>query len=134
MYYPSRIRQLLDTGDIDSISEVTTYYRELYGVLSQQAQRQTERIRLHLKPLHDGILGDETLVRYLFEILRKQAGGKLQPEYTKRDDGYIEVRVAMPQLKLSESEAASLFTPSKDHLPYLLCRQIVRSAPPSKII
>ena len=126
MYYPSRIRQLLDTGDIDSISEVTTYYRELYGVLSQQAQRQTERIRLHLKPLHDGILGDETLVRYLFEILRKQAGGKLQPEYTKRDDGYIEVRVAMPQLKLSESEAASLFTPSKDHLPYLLCRQIVR--------
>lgn len=126
MYYPSRIQQLLDTGDMESLGEVTTYYRELYGVLSQQALRQTERTRLHLKPLHHSILGDETLVRYLFDILRKQAGAKLQPEYTPRDGGYIEVRVPMPQLKLTESQAADLFTPSKDHLPYLLCRQIVR--------
>ena len=126
MYYPSRIQQLLDTGDMESLSEVTTYYRELYGVLSQQAMRQTERTRLHLKPLHHNILGDETLVRYLFDILRKQAGTKLQPEYTPLDGGYIEVRVPMSQLKLTESQAAELFTPSKDHLPYLLCRQIVR--------
>ena len=126
MYYPSRIQQLLDTGDMESLSEVTTYYRELYGVLSQQALRQTERTRLHLKPLHDDILGDETLVRYLFDILRKLAGKKLQPDYTKREGGYVEVRVPMPELKLTEAEAADLFTPSKDHLPYLLCRQIVR--------
>ena len=126
MYYPSRIQQLLDNGDMESLSEVTTYYRELYGVLSEQALKQTERTRLHLKPLHDDILGDETLVRYLFDILRKQAGEKLKPTYEKRDGGYIEVRVPMPALKLSETEAAELFTPSKDHLPYLLCRQIVR--------
>ena len=126
MYYPSRIQQLLDTGDMESLSEVTNYYRELYGVLSQQALKQTERTRLHLKPLHDDILGDETLVRYLFDILRKIAGQKLQPEYTKREGGYVEVRVPMPALKLSETEAAELFTPSKDRLPLLLCRQIVR--------
>jgi cell division protein FtsL len=126
MYYPSRIQQLLDNGDMESLSEVTTYYRELYGVLSQQALRQTERTRLHLKPLHDDILGDETLVRYLFDILRKLAGSKLQPEYTKRERGYVEVRVPMPELKLNEAEAADLFTPTKDHLPYLLCRQIER--------
>ena len=126
MYYPSRIQQLLDGGDMESLSEVTNYYRELYGVLSQQALRQTERTRLHLKPLHHDILGDETLVRYLFDILRKQAGQKLQPEYTKREGGYVEVRVPMPALKLTETEAAELFTPSKDRLPYLLCRQIVR--------
>ena len=126
MYYPSRIQQLLDTGDMESLGEVTTYYRELYGVLSQQALRQTERTRLHLKPLHDDILGDETLVRYLFDILRKLAGRKMQPEYTKREGGYVVVRVPMPELKLTEAEAADLFTPSKDHLPYLLCRQIVR--------
>ena len=88
--------------------------------------KQTERTRLHLKPLHDDILGDETLVRYLFDILRKIAGQKLQPEYTKREGGYVEVRVPMPALKLSETEAAELFTPSKDRLPLLLCRQIVR--------
>ena len=126
MYYPSRIQQLLDGGDMESLSEVTNYYRELYGVLSQQALKQTERTRLHLKPLHDDILGDETLVRYLFDILRKIAGQKLQPEYTKREGGYVEVRVPMPALKLSETEAAELFTPSKDRLPLLLCRQIVR--------
>ena len=126
MYYPSRIQQLLDKGDMESLGEVTTYYRELYGVLSAQALKQTERTRLHLKPLHHDILGDETLVRYLFDILRKQAGQKLQPEYIKREGGYIEVSVPMPSLKLSETEAAELFTPSKEHLPYLLCRQIVR--------
>ena len=126
MYYPSRIQQLLDTGDMESLSEVTNYYRDLYGVLSQQAQKQTERTRLHLKPLHNDILGDENLVRYLFDILRKLAGEKLRPEYSKSQDGYVEVRVPMPALKLSETEAASLFTPSKDRLPYLLCRQIVR--------
>ena len=126
MYYPSRIQQLLDGGDMESLGEVATYYRELYGVLSEQALKQTERTRLHLKHLHHDILGDETLVRYLFDILRKIAGEKLKPEYTKRDDGYIEVRVPMPALKLSDKEAAELFTPSKDHLPYLLCRQIVR--------
>ena len=126
MYYPSRIQQLLDTGDIESLREVTNYYRELYGVLSQQAQKQTERTRLHVKPLHDGILGDETLVRYMFDILRKIAGQKLRPEYTKREGGYVEVRVPMPALNLSETEVVELFTPSKDRLPYLLCKQIVR--------
>ena len=75
MYYPSRIRQTLDSGDTESLSEVTSYYRELYGMLSQQAMRQVERTHLHLRPLSmEGvtILGDENLIRYLFEILRKQ--------------------------------------------------------------
>lgn len=126
MYYPSRIQQLLDNGDMESLGEVATYYRELYGVLSEQALKQTERTRLHLKHLHDDILGDENLVRYLFDILRKIAGEKLKPQCTKRTDGYVEVRVPLPALKITDKEAAELFTPSKEHLPYLLCRQIVR--------
>jgi len=32
----------------------------------------------------------------------------------------------MPQLKLTEEQARDLFNPSKEHIPYLLCRQIVR--------
>ena len=32
----------------------------------------------------------------------------------------------MPALKLTEQEAADLFTPSKENIPFLLCRQIVR--------
>ena len=127
MYYPSRIRQLLDAGEVVSLGEVTAYYRELYGVLSQQAMRQVERARLHLKSLDDGVLGDESLIRYLFEILRKHSGQKkLDPTYSLSDDLYVVVSVPMPGLTLTEQQAADLFTPSKENIPFLLCRQIVR--------
>ena len=127
MYYPSRIRQLLDADEVVSLGEVTSYYRELYGVLSQQAMRQVERARLHLKPLEGGVLGDESLIRYLFEILRKQSGQKkLELIYSQTDDQYVEVRVPMSALTLSEQQASELFTPSKENIPFLLCRQIVR--------
>ena len=127
MYYPSRIRQLLDAGEVVSLGEVTGYYRELYGVLSQQAMRQVERARLHLKPLEGGVLGDESLIRYLFEILRKHSEQKkLDLTYSQTDDQYVEVRVPMPGLTLTEQQAANLFTPSKENIPFLLCRQIVR--------
>ena len=125
MYYPSRICQLLDANEVVSLAEVTAYYRELYGLLSQQAMRQVERTRLHLKPLEGGVLGDESLIRYLYEILRKQSGQKkLDLSYTPTDDHYVEVRVPMPGLQLSNP--SDLFTPSKEHIPFLLCRQIVR--------
>ena len=127
MYYPSRIRQLLDAGDVEALGEVTRYYRELYGVLSSQAMRQVERATLHLKPLEGGVLGDETLIRYLYEILRRQNGQqRLDKQFTLRDDRYVEVRIPMPQLQLTPEQAADLFTPSKAHIPFLLCRQIVR--------
>ena len=127
MYYPSRINQLLDAGDMASLAEVATYYRELYGILSAQAMHQVAPTKLHLKPLHHGILGDENLVRYLFEILKKQSGEKHPDiQYLSQKDPYVEIHIPMPQLKLTETEARDLFTPSKDHLPYLLCRQIVR--------
>ena len=127
MYYPSRIRQLLDAGDVEALGEVTRYYRELYGVLSRQAMRQVERATLHLKPLEGGVLGDETLIRYLYEILRRQNGQqRLDKQFTPRDDRYVEVRIPMLQLRLTPEQAADLFMPSKAHIPFLLCRQIVR--------
>lgn len=127
MYYPSRITQLLDAGDMESLSEVTDYYRELYGILSQQATREAERIKLHLKSIGHQVLGDENLIRCLFEILRKQSGQKkLEKSYSQKDEQYVEVRIPMPQLRLSEKQARDLFTPSKEHIPYLICRQIVR--------
>ena len=127
MYYPSRICQLLDAHEVEALGEVTRYYRELYGVLSRQAMRQVERASLHLKPLEGDVLGDENLVRYLYEILRRQSGQQqLDKQFTRRDDRYVEVRIPMPQLKLTPEEATKLFTPSKAHIPFLLCRQIVR--------
>jgi len=124
MYYPSRIQQLLDQGDMESVSEVVSYYRELYGLLSQQAMNQVEGVRLHLQQLDNGILGDRNLIAFLFEILRKQGGaGKT---ISRKDDKYLEVTVPMPRMHLSDEEAQNLFNPQTDHIPYLLCRQIVR--------
>jgi signal transduction histidine kinase len=130
MYYPSRIRQTLDSGDTESLSEVTSYYRELYGMLSQQAMRQVERTHLHLRPLSmEGvtILGDENMIRYLFEILRKQSGEK-KPEiqFSQKNEKYVEVSVAMPGLDFSKEQPEDLFQPKREHIPFLICRQIVR--------
>ena len=129
MYYPSRIRQLIDSNETEALPEVVAYYRELYGLLSLQATRQTEHARLHLRRLPHDILGDAVLVDYLFELLRKQSGQKkLEVTYTPRPDGkYIDCIVPMPSLHLNEHQAATLFTASAvENIPYLLCRQIVR--------
>jgi signal transduction histidine kinase len=72
MYYPSRIRQLVDTGDVAPLGEVSRYYRELYSLLIQQAIAQVERIHLHIRPVSfrgHVLLCDENLLRYLFELL-----------------------------------------------------------------
>jgi signal transduction histidine kinase len=129
MYYPSRIRQLIDSSNTEALPEVVAYYRELYGLLSLQATRQTEPTRLHLTRLSHDILGDAVLVDYLFELLRKQSGQKkLDVSYTSRPDGkYVDCTVSMPALHLDEHQAATLFTASAvENIPYLLCRQIVR--------
>ena len=128
MYYPSRIRQLVDQGEEESLSEIVGYYRELYGMLSLQAMDQAERRNLHIRRLSNGILGDENLISYLFSILRKQGGGKEPSEVSFVHDGkYVEITMPMPNLHLSDDEAQTLFTPvSVQNIPYLLCRQIVR--------
>jgi len=127
MYYPSRIRQLLDTGDYRSLAEVADYYRELYGLFSAQAMSQVARSVLRLRPLDHEILGDEILVRHLFDILRRQNGQQMPAvDYSAHGDQYVDCRVRMDRLTLTAAEAATLFMPHTDHIPYLLCRQIVR--------
>ena len=123
MYYPSRIRQLTDSGDIQSIHEVAGYYRELYGILSEQATRQVERAQLHLKPVAMYgviVLGDENMLHYLFELLK----GEVTVE--AKDAQYLLFTVRCDGLHLTDDEAVNLFSPQEGHISYLLCRQIVR--------
>ena len=127
MYFPSRIRQLLLRGELEALPQVAGYYRELYGVLSGQLLRQTDEHRLHLVPLDHELLGDKTLIGMLFDTLRRQSGqSSLAAEYHPFDQHFVEVHIPMPQLRLTAAEAATLFEPSADHLPYMICRQIVR--------
>ena len=128
MYYPSRIQQLLDAGDSASLLEVTTYYRELYGMLSQQAMRQLEHIKLQLQPLDHEVLGDSEMIAYLFDILRRQSGQKtLDVEWQVADDNYVRATVQMPSLQLSDDDMLRLFMPqSEQNVHFLICREIVR--------
>ena len=128
MYYPSRIQQLLDADDSASLIEVTEYYRELYGILSQQAMRQLDYTKMHLKALDHEVLGDAIFIDYLFDILRKQSGeNTLSVEWTPVDDHYVKATVSMPALKLTDEQLARLFMPQDEaNIPFLICREIVR--------
>ena len=128
MYYPSRIQQLLDADDSASLIEVTEYYRELYGILSQQAMRQLDYTKMHLKALDHEVLGDAIFIDYLFDILRKQSGeNTLSVEWTPVDDQYVKATVSMPALKLTDEQLGRLFMPQDEaNIPFLICREIVR--------
>ncbi|MCR4852649.1 MAG: DUF5112 domain-containing protein [Prevotella sp.] len=134
MYYPSRIRQLVDevTGssttsqqEVVAIDELVMYYKELYSLLSAQAMRQVDSIKHECRPMtiHGGhIVGEEAMIKYLFEILQKQSGEKtLQVKATNKDEHYVMFDVLMPKLRHRE-----FFVPSTQNIPFLICRQIVR--------
>ena len=119
MYYPSRIRQLVDAGDMQSLTEVAAYYRDLYGILIQQATSQVERIKLHIHPVElygQKVLGDENLLHYLFELIRGEKlearGEKLEVKAEVKDDKYVVFSIPL--------------TARLSPLTSLLIRQIVR--------
>ena len=123
MYYPSRIRQLIEQGDMDSAREVVVYYRELYNLLSQQAMSQVERVKLHLQRLDHDILGDPVLIGFLFDNLRRiTRRQQLNASFRRRDSRYVEVVVE------TGAQNASAHPGQRDEndIPRLLCRQIVR--------
>lgn len=109
MYYPSRIRQLLDSNDTTSLSEVAGYYRELYSILSRQAIAQAERTHLRLQEITIGghhVRGDKNLTDYLLELLPHS-------EISAAQSGkYVHIT-----LKLTKEPSPS---------DYLMCQQIVR--------
>lgn len=118
MYYPSRIKQLIDDkGDLQVIKEVVDYYKELYMLLSMQAMRQID----------SNVTIDDDILKYLLDKLRKLTGtSNLQLESRERDGIYSIVTVEIPQLELSDKECLELFTPSSVNIEYMICRQIVR--------
>lgn len=121
MYYPSRIRQLIDTnpGDIDSLRELVDYYKSLYTMLSGQAMQQVEgHIRF-----------DVDMLSYLFEILKKKTGQKkLSVAIKPKGETYVDYVVDISPLGYDEATCKLLFTPLTPRINLLLCRQIVREA------
>lgn len=146
MYYPSRIQMLIANPqrNMDMIQEMAHYYKELYAMLSTQAMRQLDSIKLVCKPVslssvrrdvvneckHDSVLMcDADMLAYLFEILRKENNGHqvvIKTIHPSKDQRYADILLRLEECTLSESECQTLFFPSSQRLPFLLCRQIVR--------
>ena len=147
MYYPSRIRQLIENGgeDLHDMNELVDYYKELYMLLSAQAMRLVDDLRYQCRPVPlekllnalphinkaegEGwhILGDEDLLTYLFEILARLFEGR-PVVLTAKDKGarYVVIDLELPNIVYTDEQCRDLFTPTTPNLQFYLCRQIVR--------
>lgn len=139
MYYPSRIRRLLD-GDEDNITaidELARYYKQLYLLLCRQAMSQTAAVgfdstAVSLDNINRtcsftgdvslAVRGDAVMMQYLFDILQHESGDKtVTANVRNKDDKYAVFDIDMPMLAHRD-----FFVPSVDNIPFLICRQIVR--------
>ena len=119
MYYPSRIRQLVDEEkkDLNAIREVALYHKQLYALLSEQAMVQ----------LDNNLKVNSRLVNYLFELIKKISGeSNIQRTVKDKDKLYVMICLELPSLHLTDAQCAVLFTPLSIDIHYMVCRQIVR--------
>ena len=119
MYYPSRIQQLAVGADsnLNTLSEVVTYYKQLYSMLSEQAMRQVD------KPMK----ADRDMLLLLMDILQKtNKGCKITTTAIDKDSEYVCVSATLTELHLDDKQVKELFTAQTIDLNFLLCKQIVR--------
>lgn len=146
MYYPSRIRQLVDGADaqLEAIDELAVYYKELYLILSQQAMHQVDAVKLIARHVDlttlvsrskltapvdtaPAVSGDPVLIAYLFDILYQSNHSQpLAVSAGEGQPGYVVLHVLMSALHLPDEACRQLFQPSAAHLMSFICRQIVR--------
>lgn len=130
MYYPSRIKRLIEAEEVDmqSLTATVDYYRELYMLLFRNAEGQTRlnclhhtvvdvTDRLHLRePL--SVVADKDMVELLFSLLTKHLGQSSLPPQVNVEGKYVTLTFT-PAEKV-DADAPAMLTDS------LYCRQIVR--------
>ncbi len=118
MYYPSRIRQLIDLQpeDLASLRELVDYYHSLYTMLSAQAMEQVEA----------NIKYDDFFCSYLYELMKGHSHKVVRGTRPASDVKYAIIYVEQQDVKYDEKLHKELFTPLTSDLNYLLARQIVR--------
>ena len=147
MYYPSRIRQLVETdtdSQLEAIDELAVYYKELYSLLSQQAMHQVRAIKLMAKSLDIATLvpknkfkqplapippvaGDPVMIAYLFDILYSENQNQpLRITAEEHQKQYVILHVQLSSMHLSVEECRELFSPQAQGMMFFSCRQIVR--------
>ena len=128
MYYPSRIRQLIEASpdDVASLKELVDYYKSIYLMLSAQAMEQVET----------NLKCDAALRDYLFRLISEtvkdlaKAHGiaitQVKPEIKSVHTAYATCQFVFPGLRYDDSWHHLLFTPLTVDMRFLVCRQIVR--------
>lgn len=131
MYYPSRLKQLVDLGDtvdnVANIEEMANYYQLLYSALISQT----------VNVLRDGmtIVDVKSELRYLLSILKRKNGGKPLDTIVNKcmDEEYVVVEVALPGYnygKGNQGQALTspecLFATTTPDVDFLVCCQIMR--------
>lgn len=128
MYYPSRIRQLIEASpdDVASLKELVDYYKSIYLMLSAQAMEQVET----------NLKCDAALRDYLFRLIPEtvkdlaKAHGiaitQVKPEIKSVHTAYATCQFVFPGLRYDDSWHHLLFTPLTVDMRFLVCRQIVR--------
>lgn len=128
MYYPSRIRQLIEAspGDVASLKELVDYYKSIYLMLSAQAMEQVET----------NLKCDAALKDYLFRLIQEtvkdlaKAHGiaitQVKPEIKSVHTAYATCQFVFSGLRYDDSLHHRLFTPLTLDMRFLVCRQIVR--------
>lgn len=128
MYYPSRIRQLIEASpdDVASLKELVDYYKSIYLMLSAQAMEQVET---NLKC--DTALKDD-LFRLIQETVKDLAKAhgiaiiQVKPEIKSVHTAYATCQFIFSGLRYDDSLHHLLFTPLTVDMRFLVCRQIVR--------
>lgn len=153
MYFPSRIKQLtddmqqngIDTSAHQTLLDLVTYYRHIYMLLYEQAQRQTDQNLLRLQPLAvTGLLayasttygvatqpteawvrGDEILLHLLldqmFAVVPKDSILTVEER-----DSMTYIICSVSGETLTSEQLSDLFSPQTERMEYLVMRQIVR--------
>ena len=145
MYFPSRIKQMaMEPPSDSSLLDLVTYYRHIYMLLYEQAQRQTDQSLLRMQSVAVGDLfayaqkhgvecqptdawvkGDEMLLHLFFDQLLAvvPADAKLSAAHR---DGMIYIICNVAGQQLTPQQLSELFSPQTERLEYLVMRQIVR--------
>jgi signal transduction histidine kinase len=128
MYYPSRIRQLIEASpdDVASLKELVDYYKSIYLMLSAQAMEQVET----------NLKCDAALKDYLFRLIQEtvkdlaKAHGiaitQVKQVIKTVHTAYATCQFVFSGLKYDDSLHHRLFTPLTVDMRFLVCRQIVR--------
>ena len=128
MYYPSRIRQLIEASpdDVASLKELVDYYKSIYLMLSAQTMEQVET----------NLKCDAALKDYLFRLIQEtvkdlaKAHGiaitQVKQEIKTVHTAYATCQFVFSGLRYDDSLHHRLFTPLTVDMRFLVCRQIVR--------